>query len=356
MRKIKTLKDFTNLKGKRVLVRCDFNVPLSEKGEILDDFRISQTLPTIQYLLKKKAKIILMTHLGRPKGKVKKSLKVDCLQERLMEYLDLSITKAPDCVGEEIERWTKEMMEGEILLLENLRFHKEEEENNSEFARKLAELGDIFVNDAFGVAHRNHASVVGVVKYLPSAIGLLFEKEIKTLEKIIKNPKRPLIGIIGGKKVETKIKVIDKISQKGDFVLVGGLIKKEIKEKNIKLKYPRKVVFPVDSKKEKDIGEETLKIFKEKILSAKTILWNGPLGEIEKEEFCEGTKKIVEYIIESKAFSVAGGGDTVEFIRRVKLDKKFSHLSTGGGAMLTFLGEGKLPALEALKKCPKSKT
>ncbi|GAH44578.1 unnamed protein product, partial [marine sediment metagenome] len=206
---MRTLKDF-EVKGKRVLVRCDFNVPLAQKrGIILDDFRIKQTLPTIEYLIEKGAKLLLMSHLGRPGGKVVESLRLTPIQNRLMEYLDSNpptthIYKAPDCVGKEIEKWSREMQPGEILLLENLRFHKEEEENNENFAKELAKLGDIYINDAFAVCHRNHASIVGIPKYLPSGAGFLLEKEIKVLSQIIKNPKRPLIAIIGGKKVKTK--------------------------------------------------------------------------------------------------------------------------------------------------------
>jgi len=346
---MKSIRDF-NFKNKRVLVRCDFNVPLSDKGEILNDFRIKKTIPTIEYLIKKEAKVILMSHLGRPEGKVVESLRMNSVQNRLMEYLDVSITKTPDCLGPEIVKWTHEMQLGEILLLENLRFHQEEKENDEGFVQKLTKLGDIYINDAFGVCHREHASIVGVPKFLPSGIGLLLEKEIKTLTELSQHPKKPLVAIIGGVKMATKVKLIDKISEVADFVLISGLVKKAIKGESIQLKYPQKIIEPVDETGEgKDIGPETINLFKEKISSAKTILWNGPLGLIEKEEFSRGTAEILRAIIKSKAFSVVGGGETVEFIAKLGLTEKFGHISTGGGAMLAFLSGEKLPGLEALK-------
>jgi phosphoglycerate kinase len=343
---MKFLKDF-NFKGKRVLVRCDFNVPLSENGQILDDFRIKETIPTIEYLIKKGAKVILMSHLGKPKGKVVENLKLDKIQEKLMEYLDLSIVKAKDCLGKEIEDWTNQMAEGEILLLENLRFHKEEEENDENFAKALAKLGDIYINDAFACCHRAHASIVGITKYLPSGAGLLLEKEIKFLEKITKNPKKPLISIFGGD--DPDFKAIEEISKNSDFILIGGLIEKMIREKNIKFKFPEKIIKPVDDVEGKDIGPKTIEIFREKILKAKTIFWSGPLGKIEEERFQKGTKEIATAIIESGAFSVVGGGETIEFINKLGWANKFGHLSTGGSALLSYLAGEKLPGIEALK-------
>ncbi len=345
---MKTLKDF-NIQGKRVLVRCDFNVPLSKKGEILDDFRIKQTLPTIEYLIEKGAKVILMSHLGRPEGKVMEEFRLTPVQDKLMEYLDLSIIKAPDCIGLEIEKWTLKMQPGEILLLENLRFHKEEEENDENFAKELSKLGDIYINDAFGCSHRAHASIVGVTKFLPAGAGFLLEKEIKVLSDLTKSPEKPLVVIIGGKKVEDKSKVIDMLAEKGDWILVGDLIKKEVKEKNIQLKYPEKIIEPVGEKIGRDINEQTIKIFKEKILEAKTVFWSGPLGEIEEGDFSKGSEAVARAIIESGAFSVVGGGETVEFINKLGLTEKFNHVSTGGGAMLEFLSGQTLPGLEALK-------
>ena len=342
------------MKNKRVLVRCDFNVPLDNQGNILDDSRIKETLPTIEYLVKEKAKIVLMSHLGDPGGKVVDGLKLDKVQEKLLEYLDLSITKAPDCVGGEIEEYTKKLQVGEILLLENLRFHKEEIKGDLSFARALSQLGDIYINDAFGICHRPHASVVGIPKYLPSGIGFLLEKEIKNLEKILKNPEKPMVTIIGGKKVEAKSKLINKILEITDFLLVGGLIKNEMEKTGMKVKYPEKLILPVDGIKINgenfDIGEKTIILFKEKVQEAKTVFWNGPLGMIEKEEFSKGTLEIAKAVIDSKAFSVVGGGETIEFLNRKGISSKFSHVSTGGGAMLEFITEGEeLPGLKVLK-------
>jgi phosphoglycerate kinase len=349
---MKTLRDF-NVKSKRVLVRCDYNVPLDKRGNILDDFRIKQTIPTIEYLVKKGAKVILISHLDDPGGKVIENLRLNPIQDKLMEHLDLSVVKAPDCIGKEVEEWVVAMQPGEILLLENLRFHKGEEENEDNFTKKLARLGEIYINDAFGACHRNHASIVGVPKYLPSGIGFLLEKEIKVLTNLMKNPKEPLVAIIGGVKVETKSKVIDKISEKADWTLINHLIKNEIREKKVQLKYPQKIVQPIDGIDKKgenfDIGPKTIAIFKEKIKKAKTIFWSGPLGKIEEKKFQKGTKEIAKAIIESKAFSVVGGGETVEFINKIGLTGKFNHLSTGGGAMLSFLSGEKLPGIEVLR-------
>jgi len=346
---MKSIREF-KVGGKRVLVRCDFNVPLDEERRILDDFRIKQTIPTIEYLIEKGAKIILMSHLGRPKGKIVEELRLTPIQDRLMEYLDLSVVKAPDCIGKDIEDWTHQMQPGEVLLLENLRFHPEEEENDENFAITLSKLGDLYINDAFGASHRAHASIVGIPRYLSSAAGFLLEKEVNCLTKLITKPKKPLVTIIGGKKVETKVKLIDKISEVADCVLIGGLIKKEIKEKNIQLKYPQKIVEPVGEVAGKDLDPKTIEIFKERIAQAKTIFWNGPVGEIEKEEFSLGTKALAQAIAKSSAFTIAGGGETVEFINRIGLSEKFNHLSTGGGAMLEFLSGEVLPGLQALEQ------
>jgi len=345
---MKTLKDF-NFKGRRVLVRCDFNVPLSERGEVLDNFRIKETIPTIEYLIKKDAKVILMSHLGRPEGKVVEELRLTPIQNRLMEYLDLSVTKSPDCTGPEIEKWIAEIQPGEILLLENIQFHPGEKENDLNFAKTLASYADIFIMEAFGQAHRNYASIVGITKYLPSGAGFLLEKEIKVLTKLRENPEKPLVAIVGGAKVETKVKLIDKISEVADFVLIGSLIKKEIREKGISLKYPQKTIEPVGDINEKDLDPKTISIFKEKISLAKTVFWAGPLGKIEEEKFQRGSKEIVRVIIESGAFSVVGGGEMVGFINKLGLTEKFNHVSTGGGALLDFISSGKLVGIEALK-------
>jgi len=323
---MKTLKDF-DFRKKRVLVRVDFNVPISEQGEILDDFRIRETLPTIQYLFEKGAEVILMSHLGNPGGKFVKELQLEPVAERLAELLGRKVT-----------------------LLENLRFNPGEENNDEGFAKELAQKGDIYINDAFGACHRKHASIVGVPSFLPSGAGLLLEKEVDSLMKVSQNPQKPLVAIIGGAKVETKVGVIDKISEKADFVLVSGLIGKGVVGQKITLRHPEKIVFPVDETGGgKDVGIETIKLFSAKIAQAKTIFWNGPLGKIEDKEFSAGTEAVARAISESGAFSVVGGGETVEFITKLDLIKKFSHVSSGGGAMLAFLSGEKLPGLEALK-------
>jgi phosphoglycerate kinase len=356
---MKTLKEF-NVTKKRVLVRVDFNVPLDDQGNILDDFRIKEAIPTIKYLLAKKAKIILMSHLGEPGGEIVPNLTMDRVQKKLIEllelveHIDVSVTKTPDCIGYEIEKYSFGLAPNEILLLENLRFHKEETENNQEFAKSLSRLGDIYINDAFGVCHRAHASIVGVPAFLEGGIGFLVEKEIKNLQVLLQNPKKPMIAIIGGKKVETKARLINKLSENADFILVGDLIKGEIEAKNMLFKYPEKIIGPVDAViyegKAPDIGPKTIELFKDKIKKAKTIFWNGPLGFVEKEEYVKGTLEIAKAITKARAFRVAGGGETVEFLIKTGLFSKFNHVSTGGGAMLAYLSGEELPGLEALRQ------
>lgn len=345
---MKRLKDL-KLESKRVLVRCDFNVPL-KKGKILDDYRIKMAIPTIEYLSKSGAKVILLSHLGRPK-KREREFSLKPVAKKLENLLKRKVKLLKDCVGRDVEKEIEKMKEGEIVLLENLRFHKEEEKGSENFAKKLAKLGDIFVQEAFACCHREHASIVKLPKHLPSAMGFLLEREIESLERIIKNPKRPLIAIFGGREVHRK--VINQISKIVDFVLVSYLIKKEIEEKKIKLNYPKKVLFPIDginrAGENFDIGPKTIEFFKEKISKAKTIFWSGPVGKVEEKKFQKGTKEIALAIAKSKAFSVVGGGETVDFIRDLGLEKKFSFVSTGGNAALDFLADGKLPGIDALK-------
>lgn len=358
---MKTLKDF-NFKNKRVLVRCDFNIPLNEKGKIEDDFRIKQTIPTIEYLIKNEAKVILMSHLGNDKN-------LAIIKKRLKKYLGSK----------------------EFTLLENLRLNKGEKENDDKFARELAKLGDIYINDAFGVCHRAHASVVGVPKYLPSGAGLLLEKEIKILSKSLEKPWRPLVAVIGGAKIASKIKVIKHFLEKADHLLIGGKVAnailivkgicvgkpwpgeeaaEEIKKFNLtstKLHLPIDAVASPDEtgqfyvretapakvrKDEKllDIGPETIKMFSKIIKDAKMIIWSGPLGRFEEPLFEKGTKEIAEKIAKNhQAFKVAGGGDTIFALAKFGLRDKFDHVSTGGGAMLEFLSGEELPGLKALK-------
>ncbi len=383
------IKDITEIavKNKRVLLRCDLNVPLDAKGNVLDDFRIEKAIPTIEYLIKKGARVILISHLGRPGGKVVKKLSLAPIQEKLVEYLDLSVTKARSCLGEEIKEWTEKMAPGEVLLLENLRFHPGETKNDLNFTKELAKLGDIFVNDAFAVSHRPHASIVGLPRFLPSAMGLLLKEEIESLSKVIKKPKRPLVGIVGGAKINTKIRPIKSFLEKVDFLLLGGKIAnivlnikgvsvgrplpepEIIKEleglelTNPKLRLPVDVSVALNSVYERkagpanvrkdesvlDIGPETVKIFSRIISEAKTIFWSGPLGKIEEKQFAIGTFGIARAIAQSDAFSVAGGRETVSFLRESNLADQFSFLSTGGGAMLAYLSKGTLPGIEALE-------
>jgi 3-phosphoglycerate kinase len=313
---MKTVKDF-EVKNKRVFVRCDFNVPIDENGNITDDFRIKQALPTLKYLEENGAKLVLASHFSDGKS------------------LDPVWKRVKDFIGEK-----------NVTFLDNLRLNEGEEENSDDFAKGLASLADIYINDAFGVCHRTHASVVGVPKYLPSGAGFLLEKEINVLDKIMQNPDRPFMAIIGGVKFESKAKVIDSLLQITDFVLVGGKI--GLSEEVKKINSP-KLVLPIDDVDGFDIGSESIKLFIKKIKEAKTIIWAGPMGLFEKEAYSVGTKAVGEAIINNKeAFKVAGGGDTIAAISQFNLQNKFDHLSTGGGAMLEFIAGEKLPGLEAL--------
>jgi len=344
----KTLKDFS-VNNTRVLVRCDFDVPVDEKGNILDDFRIKQALPTIKYLIEQKAKVILMGHLGRPGGKVVPELKLDKVAEKLAEYLNISIEKEDDCIGPDAETESNKLAPGKVLVLENLRFHKEEEGNDPGFAKSLSYLGDIYVNNAFANSHRNHASMTGVCKYLPSAVGLTLQKEIEVLDNLMKSPEKPLVVLIGGAKVEeTKLKLVENFSTIAVAIIISGLIKKGIIDKKIEFKHPEKIVSPVGDLGALDINEESIKIICEKIVSAKTVLWNGPFGKFEDKDYAKGTLAIANAIIKSGSFSVVGGGETVEFINKQGMIDKFSHVSTGGGAMLSYLSGDSLPGIEAL--------
>lgn len=391
---MKTLKDF-DFKNKRVLVRCDFNVSLDEKGKILDDFRIRKTLPTIKYLIKKGGKVILISHLGRPEGRFVKELSLKPVAQRLEELLKQKISFLPDCRGEKVEKEIEKMKSGEVILLENLRFYKEDEENDRNFAKALSKLGDIFVNEAFSVCHREHASVVGIPKYLPSGAGLLLAKEIKILSQVLKKPWSPLVVVIGGAKVSHKIKVVKKFLEKADQVLLGGKIANTIlATKGILLNQPLpepevikeiekidltspKLHLPVDMiisladlktglkegyfrqggpgqvKRDEnayDIGPETIKVFSRIIKEGKMIFWSGPLGMFEEEKFERGTKEISQAIARNyPAFKIAGGGDTLLALNKFGLTEKFDHLSLGGGAMLQFLAEETLPGIEVLR-------
>jgi len=339
--------DKLNLKSKKVLLRVDFNVPI-ENGKISDDYRIKVEIPTIKKLIKKKAKIILISHLGRPGGEFKEEFSLKPVREILEKHLKKRILgpfKIEEARGE-IEK----MKEGDVLLLENIRFYRGEIEGDENFAKDLANLGDLFINDAFSVCHRDQASITKITKYLPSFAGPNLILEVKSLSKILKKPKRPLIVIIGGRKVEDKAKVVEKFSEIADFVLVGNLVANEIKEGRVKVKKIEKVIFPIENKEMLDIDSRTIEIFKEKIRMAKTVFWAGPLGKIEDEKYQRGTLEIAKEIgkLKRKLFSVVGGGDTIEFLNKFSLLKKFDFVSIGGGAMLEFLAGEKMPGLEAL--------
>ena len=348
---MKTLEDF-NLKDKKVLLRCDFNVPLSPQGEILDDFRIKQSLPTIEYLKKQNAKIIILSHFGRPqqdKTNIQKySLKP--IASRLSQLLKSEVFFLTDCVGKDVEEKINEIKSGNIILLENVRFYKEEEENESDFAKKLASLGDIYINDAFGACHRAHASIEAITHYIDHGAGFLLEKEISVLKELLDNPKKPLVAVVGGKKIETKVKLIDSISDSADWTLIGGLLEKEIRDKEIKFENSEKIILAVDSVDGFDIGPESIELFKSKIKTANTIFLSGSLGKTEEEKYQKGSREIINEIIKSKAFSVAGGGETVEFINQLGKISQFGYVSTGGGAMLEFLSGKELPGIKALEK------
>jgi phosphoglycerate kinase len=384
----KTVRD-VDLQGKRAVMRVDFNVPL-DGDQITDDTRIRAALPTIRYVLDKGASLVLMSHLGRPKGEVKPELSLKPVAGRLGELLDQDVPLAPDCVGPEVEVMAAALQPGQVLLLENTRFHKGEEKNNPEMGAQLAKLGDLYINDAFGAAHRAHASTAGVAEHLPAVAGLLMEKEIEFLGGAIEAPERPYVAIIGGAKISDKIGVIRNLLAKVDALLIGGgmantflsakgyemgdsLVEPDsvdtardlIDEGGDKLVLPvdgvvadafaadaaRKVV-PADGVEPGwrvlDIGPGTVELFRSKLAGAKTVVWNGPMGVFEFPPFAKGTTAVAEMVAGSGAISIIGGGDSVAAIQQAGLTDKMSHISTGGGASLEML-EGKvLPGLAAL--------
>ena len=386
-----------DLKGKKVLMRVDFNVPLDENQKITDDVRITAALPSIEKVISEGGKLILMSHLGRPKGEVKPEYSLKPVAERLSELLNKEIKFAEDCVGDKVASLVAGLKNGEVLLLENLRFHKEETNNDPEFAKQLAASGDVYINDAFGTAHRAHASTEGVTKYISTcAAGYLMQKELDYLGKAIANPQRPFTAILGGAKVTDKIPVIDNLLKKVDSLIIGGgmaytflkamdyevgtslLEKDKIEEVSKYLKRAETsnvaLLIPVDvqaatafseeadsvtvdvdvipnDRMGLDIGPKTINVFTEQIKSSKTIIWNGPMGVFEMEKFAKGTNAIAEALVEATkngAITIIGGGDSAAAIKKAGLADKVSHVSTGGGASLEFL-EGKiLPGVEAL--------
>ena len=386
-----------NFKDKKVLIRCDFNVPLDEKQQITDDRRIKASLPTIKKVLEDGGSAILMSHLGRPKGERIPEMSLKPVADRLSKLLDKKVTLAPDCIGEETQKLKVALQNGQVLLLENLRYHKEETKNDEQFASQLAEGADIYVNDAFGTAHRAHASTAGVTKFFDkAAAGYLIEKELKYLGNAVDNPVRPMVAILGGAKISGKIDVIKSLFEKVDTLIIGGgmaytfykskgyeigtslleedkialagEILKEAEEKNINLIIPVDVVVADDFKNDAntkvvavdqipadymglDIGPKSVELFTETIKSAKTIIWNGPVGVFEMPNFANGTRKIAEAIAAATAggaVSVIGGGDSAAAISQFGMDDQFTHISTGGGASLEFLEGKELPGIAAL--------
>lgn len=391
---IQTIKD-ADFSGKRVLVRVDYNVPL-KNGTVTDDTRIRASLPTLKAILDQSgSKLILMSHLGRPKGERKPDLSLDPVASKLSELLGRPVQMATDCVGDDVKAAVRALDGGDVLLLENVRFHAGEEKNDPEFAKALAGLGDVYVNDAFGSAHRAHASTEGVTKYLPSYAGLLIEKEVAFFGMILENPDHPLVAVIGGAKVSTKIAVLESLIPRCDTMIIGGgmtytflkalgheigeslleddyvetakqLIAKA-KEQNVKIVLPTDHVvaseFSEDAEPEvvdgvdipagkigMDIGPKTIELVAEEIKKAKTVVWNGPMGVFEFDNFAQGTLKVAQYIANSSGTTVVGGGDSVAAANKFGLAEKMSHVSTGGGASLEFLEGKTLPGIAALEK------
>lgn len=389
----KTIRDI-DVNGKRCLVRVDYNVPMNAELKIVDDTRIVATLPTINYLVDHGAKVILCSHLGRPNGQVDTKLSLRPVLARLSKLLNKPISFAEDVLDKSIVEMVDRMQNGDILMLENIRFYKEEDKNDPKFAKKLADLADIYVFEAFATAHRKHASTFGVASLLPSVIGFLVEQELQVFDKVLNNPEHPFVAILGGAKVADKLPVIENLLDKVDYVLIGGgmaytFIKaiggnigmsiidntkldlaKEIldkaKEKGVKIMLPIDNVgakefsedaetklfnsgFFADDYQGMDIGPKTIKIYKKIIKKARTIVWNGPLGVYEYEKFKKGTNKIAKYVAKSKAISLIGGGDSIAAIQSLGVAKKVTHLSTGGGASLMLLQGKKLPCVELIE-------
>ncbi len=384
----KTVRD-VDLKGKRVLMRVDFNVPMQD-GAVTDDKRIRASLPTIQYILEHKASLVLMSHLGRPKGGPDPEFSLKPAADSLSKLLGKPVKMAPDCIGPEVEAMAKSLKAGEVLMLENVRFHKEEEQNDPGFARKLAVLGEIYVNDAFGSAHRAHASTEGVAHQLPAVSGFLMEQELEYLSRATENPQRPYVAILGGAKISDKITVIENLLRKCDRLIVGGgmantflaargydladsLVEAEVvgKAKAILAKSAGKLVLPVDAVvgdrfdaeaqtkvvdvtqvpagwRILDIGPRSFELFRDALKGAKLVVWNGPMGVFEFPRFAQGTFAIAQVLADSGATTVIGGGDSASAVKRAGVAKKMTHVSTGGGASLEFLEGKTLPGVAAL--------
>ncbi|AFM43411.1 3-phosphoglycerate kinase [Desulfosporosinus acidiphilus SJ4] len=382
-----------DVKGKRVLVRADFNVPLNEQGQITDDTRIRASLPTIEYLIKEGARVILASHLGRPKGQVNPKYSLAPVAQRLSERLGQTVALAQDCVGDAAKEAVDKLQDGQVLLLENVRFHKEEEKNDPEFARQMASLADIFVNDAFGTAHRAHATTEGVTHYIPAVAGLLMKKEVEFMGNALERPERPFAAIIGGAKVSDKIGVIENLLEKVNALIIGGgmantflkaqgykvgrslleedklelakqLIEKA-KAQGVALELPVDVIVAKefaadaphriaaltdiqDDEMALDIGPASSERFGNLISTAQTVVWNGPMGVFEMDAFAKGTERVAQAVADCKGTTIVGGGDSVAAVEKTGVAERMTHISTGGGASLEFL-EGKiLPGVAAL--------
>ena len=388
-----TVRDL-DLDGKKVLMRCDFNVPLDENKNITDKTRIVAAMPTIKYVLDHNAKLILCSHLGRPKGEVKPELSLKPVADELSKELGREVKLAKDIVGPSAHELTENMKEGDVVLLENVRFDPREEKNDEEFSKELASLAEVYVNDAFGTCHRAHASTAGVAAYLPSGVGFLIEKELKVLGDALNNPRRPFVAILGGAKVSTKIGVIDALLNKVDVLLIGGgmaytfyksmgygvgnsiceldkldlakELMQKAKEKGVKLIIPVDNVIGKEFKPDTeskivayneipdgwegfDIGPKTVKMYEEELKNAKTILWNGPVGLFEFDQFAKGTNEIAHFISNlNDCTTIIGGGDSAAAVTKIGLADKMTHISTGGGASLEFIEGKKLPGIEAI--------
>ncbi|WP_301107690.1 phosphoglycerate kinase [Sporosarcina sp.] len=392
MKMKKTIRDI-ELNGQRVFCRVDFNVPM-EEGKVTDDTRIRAAVPTIEYMVKAGAKVILASHLGRPKGEVKEDMRLTSAGEKLSELLGKPVRKLDVSTGEEVEKAIADMKDGDVMLLENVRFHAGEEKNDPELAKQFADLADVFVNDAFGTAHRAHASTAGIAQYIPGVLGFLLEKELDVLGKALSHPERPFTAIIGGAKVKDKIGVIDNLLDKVDNLLIGGglsytftraqgyetgssLVEEDkvdlaksfiekAKEKNVNLYLPTDAVvadaFSADAQKKTvsvdtisegwmglDIGPETAETYKEIIKNSKFVIWNGPMGVFEMEPFANGTKTVADAMAETAAYTVIGGGDSAAAVEKFEVAEKMDHVSTGGGASLEFMEGKELPGVAVLE-------
>jgi phosphoglycerate kinase len=387
---MKTIKD-GDVSDRRVLVRVDFNVPL-EGGEVADDTRIEASLPTIRYLLDDYARVILCSHLGRPGGEVVEELRLRPVAERLSELLGMEFTVADDCVGPEVEKKAGELVAGQVMMLENTRFHPGEKANDPDFAAQLASIAELYVNDAFAAAHRAHASTKGVAHHLPAVAGLLMEREVESLTRVREDPKHPFVAIFGGAKISDKIGILDQMMERMEAVLVGGgmantflkaqghevgqsLVEEDSLDtaEEILEEAEEKLVLPVDvviaealdesatphrvmvdqvpaGWRILDVGPRSVELFQEKLESAKMVLWNGPLGVFEMDPFAKGTFAIAGTLAELDAETITGGGETAAAVNQLGIAERMTHVSTGGGAFLTFMEGEELPGLAALGK------